>query len=113
MLYYFKNQLLYILVPSVAPPNVTARNTSSTSVLLEWDLMPEEDRNGILLGYVVYYIGRDGVENRFVHESTLLSLDLQGLEKFTEYSFELTAFNSIGESNRSEVVSCKTDQDSK
>ena len=62
---------------------------------------------------MVYYTGRDGVEQTFVHESTTTYLDLQGLEKFTEYSFELTVFNSIGESNRSEVVSCKTDQDSK
>ena len=62
---------------------------------------------------MVYYTGRDGVEQTFVHQSTDTFLDLQGLEKFTEYSFELTVFNSIGESNRSEVVSCKTDQDSK
>ena len=97
----------------MAPPNVTARNSSSTSILLEWDLMPEEDWNGIILGYVICYTGRDGVEQTFVHESTSSSLDLQGLEKFTEYSFQLTVFNSIGESNRSEIVSCKTDQDSK
>lgn len=97
----------------MAPPNVTARNSSSTSVLLEWDLIPEEDRNGIILGYMVYYKGRDGVEQTFVHESTSTFLDLQGLEKFTEHSFQLTVFNSIGESNRSEIVSCKTDQDSK
>ena len=97
----------------MAPPNVTARNTSSTSVLLEWDLIPEEDRNGKILGYNVYYIGRSGVEQTFVHESTSTFLDLQGLEKYTDYSFQLTIFNSIGESNRSEVVSCKTDQDSK
>lgn len=99
----------------MAPPNVTARNSSSTSILLEWDLIPEEDWNGIILGYMVYYTGRDGVEQTFVHESTstATSLDLQGLEKFTEHSFQLTVFNSIGESNRSEIVSCKTDQDSK
>jgi hypothetical protein len=97
----------------MAPPNVTARNTSSTSILLEWDLMPEDDRNGILLGYMVYYTGRSGVEQTFVHDSTSLYLDLQGLEKFTEYSFEITVFNSIGESNRSEIVFCKTDQNSK
>lgn len=62
---------------------------------------------------MVYYTGRSGVEQTFVHDSTSLYLDLQGLEKFTEYSFEITVFNSIGESNRSEIVFCKTDQDSK
>jgi hypothetical protein len=97
----------------MAPPNVTARNTSSTSILLEWELIPEDDRNGIILGHVVYYTGRDGVEQTFVHKSSETFLDLPDLEKFTEYSFQLTVFNSIGESNRSEIVSCKTDQDRK
>ena len=78
-------------------------------------MIPEDDRNGIILGYNVYYTGRSGVEQKYVHNSTYesVSLDLQHLEKFTEYSFELTVFNSIGESNRSVLVSCKTDQDSK
>ncbi len=62
--------LYTFLVPSMAPPNVTARNSSSTSVLLEWELIPEDDQNGIILGHMVYYTGRDGVEQTFVHEST-------------------------------------------
>ncbi|XP_028403045.1 uncharacterized protein LOC114525810 [Dendronephthya gigantea] len=100
-------------LPSMAPPNVTARNSSSTSILLEWDMIPEGDRNGIILGYNIYYTGRSGVEQKYVHNSTYesISLDLKHLEKYTEYSFELTVFNSIGESNRSVLVSCKTDQD--
>ena len=100
-------------VPSAAPPNVTAQNTSSTSILLEWDLMPEDDRNGILLGYVVYYNRTTGTETSFVHRSTERSVEITNLERYTIYQFEMTAFTSIGQGNRSTVIYCTTDEDSK
>lgn len=74
--------------------------------------MREEYRNGIIIGYIVYY-NESGNETMLVHRNVTPSVEIKGLEIFTIYWFEIIAFNSIGHSNRSLIVYCKTDQDSK
>lgn len=40
-------------VPSAAPENVSAEAVSSTQILLTWASVPEQDKNGLILGYKV------------------------------------------------------------
>lgn len=40
-------------VPSAAPGNVSAVAVSSTQILLTWASVPEQDQNGLILGYKV------------------------------------------------------------
>lgn len=40
-------------VPSGAPENVSAEAMSSTSILVTWDSVPEQQKNGHILGYKV------------------------------------------------------------
>lgn len=40
-------------VPSSGPTNVSALATTSSSMLVRWNEIPEADRNGLVLGYKV------------------------------------------------------------
>ena len=40
-------------VPSSGPTNVSALATTSSSMLVRWNEVPEADRNGLVLGYKV------------------------------------------------------------
>lgn len=46
---------LHLLVPSSGPANVSAFATTSSSILVRWGDVPETDRNGLILGYKVYW----------------------------------------------------------
>lgn len=43
----------FFAVPSAAPENVSAEAVSSTQILLTWASVPEQDQNGLILGYKV------------------------------------------------------------
>lgn len=43
----------FFAVPSAAPENVSAVAVSSTQILLTWASVPEQDQNGLILGYKV------------------------------------------------------------
>ena len=44
-------------VPEVAPM-IRLANTKPTSILIEWDELPRQHRNGVITGYKVYYMGQ-------------------------------------------------------
>lgn len=44
----------FFTVPSAAPGNVSAVAVSSTQILLTWASVPEQDQNGLILGYKVH-----------------------------------------------------------
>lgn len=46
---------LFFPVPSSGPTNVSAFATTSSSILVRWFEVPEPDRNGLILGYKVYF----------------------------------------------------------
>ncbi|XP_072272439.1 interleukin-6 receptor subunit beta-like [Pyxicephalus adspersus] len=41
--------------PRTSPPNVTIKNVTKTSAVIEWDEIPEEDCLGFLLFYTIFY----------------------------------------------------------
>ena len=95
--------------------NVTAHNTSSTSILVQWKAVPEDHVNGILRGYHVFYKRADKVNTSVnvvrVNVSTL-SAELQGLKKYGEYVIRVAAF-TVGDGKKSIPEFCRTDEDSK
>lgn len=102
--------------PRVAPTNVTAYNTSSTSLHVTWQPINTEGLRGILREYRVYFIEQktyfiQSLRNVTVDSSTL-EVDLVGLYKFTNYSVYIVArTNKDGVS--SVKVNVSTDEDSK
>lgn len=99
-------------VPSLPPTQLTAYNTSSTSLMVTWLPVPDGYVHGILRGYrLLLKIDEDS----FYQNVTTVnrSFELTGLEKFTNYSVKVLAFTRIGDGNISDPVIVSTDEDGK
>lgn len=120
--------LISLLVPSSPPANLTAYNTSSTSIRVSWDPVPTAFRQGFILGYRVYLIGTQAqleqhlrrrkrtsmpTGNEILMDTANLTTEFQGLEKHSNYCVQGVAYTRIGESNRTNATCVSTDEDSK
>ena len=120
--------LIFLLVPSSPPANLTAYNTSSTSIRVSWDPVPTAFRQGFILGYRVYLIGTQAqleqhlrrrkrtsmpTGNEIFMDTANLTTEFQGLEKYSNYCVQGVAYTRIGESNRTNATCVSTDEDSK
>ena len=89
--------MLFVAVPS-APPvitNVTALN--STSVLVEWERVPKQERNGIIIEYTIQYMDVDKRrENIKTVPAPALHVTISGLRQKAKYSFRIKAATSKG-----------------
>ena len=94
------------------PPNITAQNTSSTSLEITWQTVPEEFAKAPILGFKLSYRKSD--------ESNTTTVDLcpdeqrfslHNLTIFTIYCIQLSAFTRNGNGNMSDCVFGLTDED--
>ncbi|XP_060029207.1 protein sidekick-1 [Erinaceus europaeus] len=86
-------------VPSAPPGNVSAEAVSSTQILLTWASVPEQDQNGLILGYKVLFRAKDlDVEPscHVVRGNHTQSALLGELRKFVLYELQVLAFTRIG-----------------
>lgn len=114
-IFILKHFLLFS-VPSRPPINMTAFNTSSTSINVTWEPVPDDHVNGIVLGYRLFYKQADKAIDDFSNltvNSTVFSIELESLEFYTKYELQLLAFTVVGDGNVSEPVYCMTDEDGK
>ncbi|EMP36509.1 Phosphotidylinositol phosphatase PTPRQ, partial [Chelonia mydas] len=95
-------------VPDSAPENITYRNISSTEV--ELSFFPPSVPNGIIQKYTVYLQGINGTELRIIN-TTLLTISITGLKKYTKYTVEVSASTSKGEGVRSAPLNILTNED--
>ncbi|XP_074980428.1 phosphatidylinositol phosphatase PTPRQ isoform X6 [Caretta caretta] len=95
-------------VPDSAPENITYRNISSTEV--ELSFFPPSVPNGIIQKYTVYLQGINGTELRIIN-TTLLTISVTGLKKYTKYTVEVSASTSKGEGVRSAPLNILTNED--
>ena len=104
----------YSLEPSAPPANVKGNNSSSTSILVQWDEVPENDKNGIIKGYnITYKDWRSGVEKTQTVDSPNREVELEGLKEFTKYNISVLAFTVKGDGPLSSTITVTTDEDSK
>ena len=90
------------------------RNTSSTSILVQWADVNATDQNGIILSYTVgYTLLPGGSEQTKVVNAPATDTTLTGLNEFTNYSITVLASTSKGGGNISEPIIVITDEDSK
>ena len=97
----------YFTAPT-APLNVTARNVSSTSIMVTWQspMIP----NGIVRSYRVEFTRTtDNVVDDVNTTNTSVVIDM--LEKFTMYQVQVFA-TTVAEGNGSDIVNVTTDEDS-
>ena len=104
------------IVPDHSPGNITAWNTSSTSIHVKWRPIPPDHVNGILLGYHVLYRRIDKVNDNISSvalNSSSLSVELTGLGKYKMYSIQVVGRTAVGLGNHSNPLFVRTDEDSK
>ncbi|KAF7692719.1 Down syndrome cell adhesion molecule [Silurus meridionalis] len=101
-------------VPSRPPENVVTTATTPETISLSWAPLPKEALNGMLLGYRVIYWANllDGELGEIKNiTTTKASLELEGLEKYTNYSIQVLAFTRAGDGVRSEQIYTRTKED--
>ena len=100
--------------PNAPPSYVQGRNTSSTSILVQWGDVPAADQNGIILSYTVTYKALPGgtPETKVVIAPTT-EVTLTDLNEFANYSITVLASTVKGAGNDSEPIVVVTDEDSK
>ena len=100
--------------PSAPPANVQGHNTSSTSIWVDWDIVPVTDQNGIILTYTVTYIALlDETPQSTVVIAPTTQANLTGLIKYRNYSITVFSSTAKGDGNVSEPIIVITDEDSK
>ena len=103
----------YIIFNSLAPSaplNVTARNDSSTSILVTW--VPPMTPNGMIRSYRVEFTRmNDSNVDDVTTDNIATSVIIGMLEKFTTYEVQVFA-TTVEEGDGSEIVTVTTDEDS-
>ena len=90
------------------------RNTSSTSILVEWDYVPKPDRNGIITSYnITYHSLTENHSNSIIVDFPGRQVTLIGLKEFVNYSITVSASTKIGPGPASEPIAVITGEDSK
>lgn len=103
-------------VPRGPPSDITASNTSSTSLRVDWGEVPFADQLGIIRGYRVL-MWRTNQSKDILENVTVLfpsrNISFEKLEKYTNYTIQILAFTVKGDGQISEQVVVITDEDSK
>ncbi|XP_046988949.1 Down syndrome cell adhesion molecule homolog [Schistocerca americana] len=102
--------------PESPPRDVKARTKSSESLFVTWKPPEEKFQNGEILGYYIGY--RKTNSSDAFHYKTfevIPGMPLQGLltnlQKFTEYTVLIQAYNKAGAGPKSPEVTAMTDED--
>ena len=86
---------------------------TSTSITASWQLPPEDDRNGIIRGFKLFYKkkGSSGSATLLnINSGSTVTKVVTGLDEYKEYEFQVLAYTSIGDGPKSNPKSAKTKQ---
>ena len=115
IIYEFKHTSLVVdTVPSQPPTAFQLTASSSTSITAFWQLPPVFARHGNIAGFKFFYKkkGSGGSATTFsINNGATLSRTVSGLDKFTEYEFQVLAFTSDVDGPKSSVKVKRTMED--
>ncbi|XP_077867525.1 protogenin-like [Saccoglossus kowalevskii] len=95
-------------VPSVAP-TFTLSSNSPNIILIYWESIPSENRNGIIVSYKIFYRNEATTEQSVVElDSNLNYYLLNNLDGNTLYHIAMSASTNVGEGVKSEWSSRTT-----
>ena len=118
LLVFFREFITYhsIAVPSRPPGNFSLTASSSTSIRASWQLTPADSQNGIITGFKLFYKKKDSAGPATmvpINSGGTLTKDVTGLNMYTEYEFQVLAYNSVGDGPNSTIKVEKTMEDGK
>ncbi|KAJ7389693.1 hypothetical protein OS493_029591 [Desmophyllum pertusum] len=88
-------------LPSKSPTSVKVVSSTPSSINVSWGPIPKEGRNGIILGFVVFY-REDGSSKWSERDVTLVySLELTGLTAGKLYYVTVAGYTKIGRGTKS------------
>ena len=93
--------------PSAAPSNVRATSTSS-SITVQWEMVPCIHRNGEITGYSVRYSGGGSTQTMAVSGGDTTMTTIQGVMSSTTYFIEVAAVNYIDTGPYSDPITVET-----
>ena len=82
--------------PSAAPSNVRVTGATSTTVTVQWEMVPCIHRNGEITGYSVRYSGDGSTDTSFVSGGGTRQTTISGLTPSTDYTIQVAAINDAG-----------------
>lgn len=88
--------LLGISAPSKPPTNVKVVSNTVSSISVSWGPIPEEGRNGFILGFVVFYREKGAVSWSNQDVDLAHSLDLTGLAFGKTYEVKVAGKTKMG-----------------
>ena len=107
--------MLFISVPSQPPAAFKLTASSSTSITASWQLPPVFARHGRnITGFKLFYKkkGSGGsVTTLTISKGSTFSRNVIGLDKFTEYGFQVLAYTLDGDGPKSPVEVKRTKED--
>ena len=105
-----------ISVPSSPPSALYLTAKTSTSITASWQIPPPCTRNGEITGFKFFYKKKDSAGSATmvpINSGATLTKDVTGLDKYTEYEFQVLAFTSIGDGPETPANVKRTLQDGK
>lgn len=101
-------------VPTGHPKIVLAEALSSTEIKISWEPPEEQDKNGELLGYKIFYRSErdpEGSDEIEVVGASTTSYELLYLEMYTRYVITILCFNPAGDGPKSSPAHARTLED--
>lgn len=99
-------------VPDDPPSNIRAIGTEPTVIKAYWLPVWKETRNGVCLGYKLNLFASPGHKIRnYTVSASVLSLEITGLEVWTNYSIKMAAFTIAGVGKWSDAILVDTTEE--
>ncbi|XP_028392974.1 uncharacterized protein LOC114517441 isoform X2 [Dendronephthya gigantea] len=84
-------------IPDWGPLDLTALNVSETAINVTWALIPEEYRNGIIIGYRVHFVDFYRHSGNVTVPASQRNIILKDLRSYTMYNISVAGLTKIGE----------------
>ena len=106
----FSLSLSFFTAPSAPPNDVSISAVTSSSITVQWEMVPCIHRNGDITGYSVQYTGGGSTQTMNVSGGSVLEAILTGLSPSTEYTIKVAAVSGATTGVDSESITADTPQ---